>query len=407
MVKTEAIRVPADVENSPLSVLLLRNLAEEHRFSMERFADQLEAHLPDRETLRVSSMTLHPSPLATRFGLRRLDNYFARLVRYPIVAPRRYADLYHIVDQGYAHLAALLPHGRTICTCHDVMLLHAEEGGAGFRGRRTSVIRFRWSASYLRRVAHVVCDSEATLRDVERLLGVDRGRMSVVPPGVDAAFRLLGESARRRIRPGLGFPGCSLILHISTGDPYKNVPGTLSVVAALRAAGVDAVLVRVGRPLSEQDRRLRDQLGLAGYVVEMGFVPEERLVELYNSCDVLLFPSFWEGFGWPPLEAMACGLPVVASNCAALAAVVDGAGLLEPADDVRRLAAATRAVLESPELAADLRTRGQRRAREFAWERTVSGYRQVYAEAAAAAAFDHAYASRSNALLERSARPER
>jgi glycosyltransferase involved in cell wall biosynthesis len=374
---------------------------------MERFADQLEARLPDGEILRMSSMTLHPSPLATRFGLRRLDNYVTRLVRYPIAAPRRCADLYHIVDQGYAHLAALLPRGRTICTCHDVMLLRAEEGGAGFRGRRTSVLRFRWSASYLRRIAHVVCDSEATLRDVERLLGVDRGRMSVVPPGVDLAFRPLGESARRRIRPGIGFPGCFLILHVSTGDPYKNVPGTLNVVAALRAAGVDAVLVRVGRTLSEQDRRLRDQLGLAGCVVEMGFVPEERLVELYNGCDVLLFPSFWEGFGWPPLEAMACGLPVVASNCAAIAAVVDGAGLLEPADDVRRLADATRAVLESPELAADLRTRGQRRAREFGWERTVSGYRQVYAEAAAAAAFDDAHASRSNALLERSTRPER
>ena len=108
-------------------------------------------------------------------------------------------------------------------------------------------------------------------------------------------------------------------------------------------------------------------------------MPDERLVELYNAADVLLFPSFYEGYGWPPLEAMACGTPVVTSDAPSLVEVVGDAGLQAPAHDTGALAAAVRAVIESTELAAGLRRRGIERAAQFTWQRTIDGFAEAYA----------------------------
>ncbi len=349
---------------------------------MERFADELERGFAGHSAVRMAATAVRPSPLAVSSRLRRLDSYLARFVRYPLAAWRRVADIYHIADHGYAHLAALLPRGRTVITCHDLMLLRADDGEAGFRGRRLSVARFRWSTSYLKRAARVVCDSHATKGDVIRLRGVPEGRVAVVPLGVDRRFRFLGEEAVSRLKAGIPALGRYAVLHVSTGDPYKNVPGTLQVLAALRQSGIDVVLVRVGKPLNQGERALAHRLRVAGAIIDCGRVSDERLVELYNAADVLLFPSYYEGFGWPPLEAMACGTPVVTSDCRALAEVVGDAGLMAPPEDTHALAAAVRSVLESGELAMRLRRLGLERAARYTWERTVSEYARVYAAVA-------------------------
>jgi len=113
-------------------------------------------------------------------------------------------------------------------------------------------------------------------------------------------------------------------------------------------------------------------------VRDLGFVSDERLVELYQAADLLLFPSHHEGFGWPAVEAMACGTPVVISTEAALSETVGDAGLRAPATDEVALADAAARVLSTPELAAELRQRGLRRAAQFSWERTASGYVAIY-----------------------------
>lgn len=368
-----------DVERRRLmDVLLLRDVPEQRLLSMERFADELERGFAARQGFRMTATTVHESALAARLGLGRIDSYLARFVRYPLAACRRRADIYHIVDHGYAHLAAFLPRERTLVTCHDLMLLKGEEGVAGFRGGRVSVARFRWSTSYLNKVAHVVCPSRATKVDLVRLRGVPEGRISVVPQGVDSRFRYLGEEAAGRLKAGIPRVERYAVLHVSTGEPYKNVRGTLRVIAALRQSGMNVTLVRVGKPLNEDERAMGEELRLTASIIECGRVSDERLVELYNACDALLFSSYYEGFGWPPLEAMACGTPAVTSNCPSLVEVVGDAGLMAAADDVGALTAAVRAVLESSELASRLRQRGLERAAGYTWQRAVAGYAQVY-----------------------------
>ncbi len=365
-----------------IDVLLLRDVPEERRRSMERFADELERGFADSSPIRIRSMAVHESPLARRLGLAWVGSYATRFVHYPVVAGRAHADIYHIADHGYGDLAWRLPKERTIVTCHDLMLLKAEQGIAGFRGRRTSVIRFRWSTSFLRKVAHVVCVSETTKRDVVELLGVGESRISVVPNGVNPYFRPLDAGTVASARSTIVRAGERAILHVSTGPPYKNVPATLRVTASLRASGVNAVLVRAGKPLSPEQRSLASELGLEGSVRDLGFVPDERLVGLYNACDLFLFPSWYEGFGLPPLEAMACGLPVVSSDCDALREVVGDAGLSAAPNDIEGLTAAVGSLLESAGLAARFRALGLARASAYTWERTCEGYRRIYEQVA-------------------------
>lgn len=148
----------------------------------------------------------------------------------------------------------------------------------------------------------------------------------------------------------------------------------------------DLRLIKVGTPeYLAQFRKLKELLGelsLEPFVHFVNHPPEEDLVALYNMADVFVFPSLYEGFGMPPLEAMACGTPVVCSNAASLPEVVGDAALTVDPYDVEALAQAVCRVLIEPDLAADLRGRGLGRAARFTWERTaretVEVYRQVW-----------------------------
>jgi alpha-1,3-rhamnosyl/mannosyltransferase len=264
------------------------------------------------------------------------------------------------------------------------MLLRAEEGEAGFRGRARSVLRFRWSTSHLRSVARLVVPTEVTKRDVERLIGVDPRRIDLVPYGVGGLFRPFDAERRATLKHEVVGSAQQALLHVSTGSPYKNVEGVLRTIAALRASGIDVALVRAGRRLTNAQRALARDLGIDGAIADCGRVAEERLVELYNACDLLLFPSHHEGYGWPPLEAMACGMPVVTSTCRALLEVTDGAALHAPATDIDALATQVRRLFEDGDLRERLRWAGIERAARFTWQRTIDGFARAYERVAQA-----------------------
>ncbi len=361
-----------------LDVLLLRDMPEQRLLSMERLADETVRGFAEHAEIRMRATTVRGSGVTSGSRLERIDSYIARLVRYPLAARRERADVYHVIDHGYGHLAGVLPAERTVISCHDLMLLKAEQGIAGFAPGRLALARFKWSTSWLARVAHVIAPTEATKRDLIALRGVAPERISVVPYGVDGRFAPLSAEHRTAVRASLGGGGRRLLLSVSTGDPYKNLPATLRTTSALRASGIDVALVRVGRPLEGEQRTLARSLGLSDCIIEARRVSDERLIELYGAADALLFPSFWEGYGWPPLEAMACGTPVVASNCAPLVEVVGDAALTAPARDIAALTQAVAAVLTSPELADGLRRRGIERAGQYTWSRTIAGFAAAY-----------------------------
>jgi glycosyltransferase involved in cell wall biosynthesis len=230
----------------------------------------------------------------------------------------------------------------------------------------------------MRNVAHVACVSEQTQRDVIEFVGVDPDRTSVIPNGVSTGFMPFDHSTRARLRATIAGPGTRIVLHVSTGAAYKNVEGSLRTLAALRAMGTPAVLVRAGAVLRPSQLSLARRLGIAAAVHDLGRVSDRRLGELYNLADVLLFPSHYEGFGWPPLEAMASGTPVVTSEAPALLEVTDDAALHAPAANPSELALAIRSIFDDPAVAQRLVNAGIKRAAHYRWAKTARAFDALY-----------------------------
>ena len=354
-------------------VMLFRDVPEEQRFSIERYADELASAIRDEPGLEVSSVTTHQSTTLSGAGIHGVARYSARFVQYPIKAAFTRSDVHHIVDGSYGDLLRVIPGQRTIVTCHDLMLLRAEEGATGFVGRAHSVRRFRWSVQQLHRARFIVCPSEATRADVIRLLRLDERSVVVIPHGVRSEFRPLPGRT-----PRASSSASYMLLHVSTGQPYKNDVGVLRVLAELVRRGADVTLLRAGRALKDAGRDEATRLGIADRVHDLGRVSDARLVELYNEADVFLFPSFYEGFGWPVLEAMACGCPVVASDRASLPLLVGRGGLVAKPDDIRALADAVEALRPGSENAAKARAGALREASGYTWERARSAYVELY-----------------------------
>ena len=166
------------------------------------------------------------------------------------------------------------------------------------------------------------------------------------------------------------------------------------LLAHLREAGIETILLRAGAPpLDARLKAIAQKHGVLEHVVELGSIGDQRLVELYNAADATLFPSHWEGFGWPAAEALACGTPTVVSDCAPLLETVGNAALAAPATDPAALAAAVRRVWDSPVLRDTLRQRGLERARQFSWRSTAERYLHVYRRIAGAVRQGPAYSS--------------
>jgi glycosyltransferase involved in cell wall biosynthesis len=309
----------------------------------------------------------------------RLRRAWLRYVVYPRSLRRREARVFHILDHGYAHAIGALDPGRTVVTCHDLIPLLAAEGVIPMTVSTTVARTFRWRIAQLRRARVVIAVSNATKATLERYADVAPACITVVPQGVSAIFRSNRSGAQPMYAAAGLDAATTVLLQVASRARYKNTPAALHALARLRATlGNRVVLVRVGAPMFADEADLAARLGVLSAVREIGPVDDEALVGWYNAAAVLVFPSLWEGFGWPPLEAMACGTPVVTSNTPAIAEVVGDAGILVPPDDATALAAGIERVVTDRAFAASLRQKGLARAREFTWARTATATMAVY-----------------------------
>ena len=225
------------------------------------------------------------------------------------------------------------------------------------------------------RADRIIASSHSTRRDLMEILGLPGDRIHVVPMGVNPRFgRRVDADAVARIA-GVHGP---YVLAVGTLEPRKNLVTTIAAVEALARDGLDIPLVVAGGQ-GWRDQELRSRIaGSPARVIPVGRVSDEELVALYSSASCLVFPSLYEGFGLPVLEAMACGVPVIAADTTSTPEVVGDAGVLVSPLDTDGIAAAIRAVVESSELTADLRDRGMARAAEFTWARTTDMTVEVY-----------------------------
>jgi len=348
-----------------MRVALFRAFPDPFRTSMAIYADQLARGLRARlGEADVREIELGGARLAPGWA-----RYWDQYVRYQRLASRVDADVCHVLDHGYGHLAYRLPPERTVVTFHDAVVLKLP--GVSWR-TRTSL---RYSLGAITRVARVIADSRAARDDFLAHTGYPAERVAVVYPGVDDAFR--PPSDRAADRRALGFERPT-VLHVGHTLPYMNLPRIIGAFGRLvRDHGIDAALVKVGGFSADQRAQVA-RLGLADRVTTLGRVPFADLSRVYGAADVLLYAPLHAGFGLPPLEAMACGTPVVCSDRGSLPEVTGGAALLAEAEDEHALAAGVARVLAEPARRAALREQGLARAARFTWTATADGVLDVY-----------------------------
>ena len=231
-----------------------------------------------------------------------------------------------------------------------------------------------------RRATRVITISDAVRRDVERILRVPPDRVQTVLLGHGMGAEPV-VTAEAELRERLGLGGARVVLCVSAALVHKNLPRLLEAFAALGADARDARLVLVGhsgRDLGELRARA-DALGVSDRVVFTGWITAADLEGLYALADCCAYPSLYEGFGMPVLEAMARGVPVVCADATSLPEVAGDAAILFDPRDTAALATALRRVLDDPALAADLRERGRARAALFTWDACAEGVLDVYA----------------------------
>ena len=245
---------------------------------------------------------------------------------------------------------------RRVATFHDVAFF--------LLPRRYPVLRrlyFQGASRAGARLADLaIAVSETVKGDVVRHLGLPAERVRTVPLAPGPGFHPLEDSARMEaVRDRHELPP-RFILNVGTLEPGKNQATLVRAFHTLKRQGLEHRLVIAGQKgwMYEKLFRLVDGLGLRADVRFVGHLPEDDLAAVYNMADLFVFPSLYEGFGLPPLEAMACGLPVVASSAPALAEVLDGAALLVDARDVDALAEASARALGDGRLRSRLRRQG-------------------------------------------------
>jgi glycosyltransferase involved in cell wall biosynthesis len=235
-----------------------------------------------------------------------------------------------------------------------------------------------------RRAERVVTLSENSKQDIVRECGVSAEKVIVIPAGAPPEFRVVEDSARLEAVKARYDLHKSFVLAVGNLEPRKNLVRLVRAYAALRQSGaISHQLVIVGQAHWQGSVVSREakELGLAGEVVFTGYVPTDDLVSLYNAATTFVYPSLYEGFGLPILEAMSCGTPVITSNVASMPEVAGEAALLINPRSVEDLAQALGRVLADETLRYELEEKGLHQASQFSWEQTARLTLQAYEEA--------------------------
>lgn len=363
---------------SQLSVLQYRGFASDRRMSMDIYADSLTSALGSTD-LQVSSFKPE-SPLekyATSTYLMRYLRYW----HYPQTVRETKADIHHVLDHGYAHLYPKLSGGKSCVTVHDLIpLLNWKGAFKTIDGDK--VIRRPWlnmkSLSYLKFFDRIVAISQSTKADLIEHLALPATKIEVIPPVISSCFRpidsvLVDEFASKYQLN----PNCRWIM-ISGREFYKNHSASLKVLKHLcDVSDYDFRLIKTGLESTEFDA-LVDQFELSCKVTQLFLDDAEELALLYNFVDCLLFPSFYEGFGMPVAEALACGTPVVSSDQASLPEVGGVLAQRAKPDDIEGLTKAVMTSVEDMQYRKTVKLESGQWVRQFRADTIAQKYERLY-----------------------------
>lgn len=337
---------------------------------------------PTRDLPDLPNLSVHVLPAAS-------ERLWTALT-FPLAARRDGADLLHV---QYTIPPPRLAQRPIVTTVHDISFRLFPEW---FPRRHRALLNATVPPS-MRRAARVITDSESSRQDILRAYRLADDRVVAIPLGVPEEFlahRLAAERddpgrgrSRRYVREKYGLDR-EFILAVGVLQPRKNLHTLADAFGRAYSDGGRPLLAFIGKSgWGTQQEALRAAAARSGGAAAAsairftGYVPDEDLPQLYRACAVFVHPALYEGFGIPPLEALACGAPTVVSDAPAMPEVVGEAALIVPARDVAAWAAALLRVLKEPDLVRRLAECGPLRAERFSWEKTARHTAAVYREA--------------------------
>lgn len=325
-----------------------------------------EAQLPDY-LQQIPHQTVKAGNKPWRMGV-----LLSQMVKWPLDKTFGAVDIFHATN----HLLAHFRQARTVFTLHDLIFLHYPEYHLPYN---------RWYLTfamprYLRAADVIVTPSECSKRDAIKFYNLPDDKIKVIYEASAPYFTPTTDTtALSRVRKKYNLPQ-RFILHVGTIEPRKNLSRLLEAFKALLADHPTLKLVLIGKKgwLYESFFSHLKNLGLEEAVIFPGYVAELDLPACYQLAEVFVYPSLYEGFGLPPIEAMACGTPVVCSNSSSLPEVVGQGGLQVSPTDTAALTEAIGAILSHDELRLKLRQQALAQAQKFSWQRAAGELETLY-----------------------------
>jgi glycosyltransferase involved in cell wall biosynthesis len=367
-------------------VLLIGNYPADQQQSMQRFAMMM---LRGLTAGGVPAELIQPQPFLGRIEfaghlVAKWLGYLDKFLFFPRQLKRRLSsgvDLVHICDHSNAIYSAHVRDCPVVVTCHDLLAVRGALGEAtDCPASPTGKYLQRWIVSGLRNASAVACASPATLRDAQRVVGQRKGRPQflLVHHGINYPYRKQAANLARTCLSQVERLDADrpFALHVGSNLRMKNREGVLRIFA-LTKNDWDGQMVFAGQKLTPELRSLGEELGVLERVIEVERPDNELLEALYSSAMVLLYPSRFEGFGWPIIEAQTCGCPVICSDREPMSDVGGDAALTADVEDEAGMARALLR-LTDPAERARWSEKSLRNAERFRAEEMIAHYVELY-----------------------------
>lgn len=373
-------------ENSPVRIGINAHLLSAEsgyrRAGIHQYIAQVIHHLPLLSSdTHYTVFTRDEKAIGTRSGVQVASSSWPteqRVIRIlweqsalPVLAARENLDLLH----SMAFVTPIVGQIPTIVTVYDLSFVHFPEK---FPTLQRHYLQSQTARS-TRQARQVITISEASRQDLQRHFSVPLEKISVILPGVDPQFQPLPEEKIAAFRDEHRLPE-HFILHVGTLQPRKNIPILIEALARPECHDVDLVLAGAKGWMYDEIFGQAETLGVMNRLHFVGYVADEALPFWYNAAKVLVFPSVYEGFGMPIVEAMACGTPVVAARSSSIPEAGGEAALYFDPQDAETLARHLSDILGDDHLAEKMRQNGLAQAQNFSWERAGLETAQVYAK---------------------------
>ena len=367
-----------------MKVSVCADFEKDNRYSMDEYASRLFeeiklGYLDDIQFYRPEFPAYLKGQMFKTWKLR-----WARYISYPLQARQLEFDINHIIDHAYAHLVSRLKPAKTIVTVHDLIpYLTWKNKIAGLEQSRHKPWLNIYSLSKLKYADAIITDCMNTRSDLISELNLEQMRIHVIPLGIDERFSQSEKSDRDTFKAKMGWhdgDGIRRIL-ITGAASYKNWITSLRILKNLRKdeqVPFKVEMIKSGK-FSQDIEDKASEMGLGEAFTSVS-VSKEDMPNLYSSVDCLCFPSLYEGYGFPPLEALSCGLPVVCSNTPAIMDSLDGIAPLHNPLNVQGFANSIKRILLESDYRSSLIATGQKHVSKLTWKETARMTVDVYNE---------------------------